>query len=188
MKNFLEYKGYLSSVSFSAEDMIFFGKIEGINDLILFEAESVTELQVAFQEAVDDYLNMCKEEGKEAEKTYKGVFNVRVSSTTHREISRIAVRRGVKLNDLVSKSLEYVIKNEENVFKMKAANLKIPKAKMSNKESLIAECANHLRQSIGDKVQFYWEDGGFKLSDSKSNALLKHYLITEDLNKKVKSK
>ncbi len=34
MKNYLEYKGYIGTVEFSAEDKIFFGKIQGINDLV----------------------------------------------------------------------------------------------------------------------------------------------------------
>lgn len=56
MKNFLEYRGYLGTVEFSADDKCFFGKIQGINDLVLFEGESVSELERSFKEAVDDYL------------------------------------------------------------------------------------------------------------------------------------
>ena len=56
MKNFLEYRRYLGTVEFSADDKCFFGKIQGINDLVLFEGESVSELERSFKEAVDDYL------------------------------------------------------------------------------------------------------------------------------------
>ena len=37
MKNFLGYKGYKGSVEFRADEKVFCGKIQGINDLILFE-------------------------------------------------------------------------------------------------------------------------------------------------------
>ncbi len=38
--NTLLYKDYIGSVSFSAEDEVFYGKIEHINDLITFESDN----------------------------------------------------------------------------------------------------------------------------------------------------
>lgn len=55
MKNYLEYKGYIGTVGFFADDKIFFGKIQGINDLVTFEGTSVVELEKSFQDAVLDY-------------------------------------------------------------------------------------------------------------------------------------
>ena len=70
MKNYLEYKGYIGSVEFRADEKVLCGKIQGINDLILFEGESVSELENNFKESVDDYLETCKEIGKEPNKTH----------------------------------------------------------------------------------------------------------------------
>jgi predicted HicB family RNase H-like nuclease len=53
MKDILQYKGFLGSVHFSAEDDCFFGKIEGINDLVTFEGQNVSELREAFHGAVE---------------------------------------------------------------------------------------------------------------------------------------
>jgi|SRR5690606_34837948 len=117
MKDYLEYKGYLGSVNFSAEDKVFYGKLEGISDLVNFEADNVKDLEAGFKEAVDDYLETCKELGKNPEKTYKGAFNIRVPSSVHRRISMLAVKKGLKLNDLVNRSLDYLIKNEDKVLK-----------------------------------------------------------------------
>ena len=50
--NTMTYKGYLGSVAYSEKDNIFFGKIEGIDGLVNFEGESVSELKAAFHEAV----------------------------------------------------------------------------------------------------------------------------------------
>jgi predicted HicB family RNase H-like nuclease len=36
-KKVLSYKDYIGSVHFNAEDEVFFGKIEGIDGLVLFE-------------------------------------------------------------------------------------------------------------------------------------------------------
>jgi predicted HicB family RNase H-like nuclease len=45
MSDTLNYKDYISSVQFSAEDEVFHGKVLGINDLVTFEGKSVTELK-----------------------------------------------------------------------------------------------------------------------------------------------
>ncbi|MDI6046206.1 type II toxin-antitoxin system HicB family antitoxin [Flavobacterium yafengii] len=71
MKNYLEYKGYIGTVEFSAEDNCLFGKVIGINDLISFEAQEVSELKEVFEEAVNDCLESCKELGKQPSKTFR---------------------------------------------------------------------------------------------------------------------
>ena len=117
MKDYLEYKSYLGTVNYSAKDKVFYGKLEGINDLVNFEADNVKDLEAGFKEAVNDYLETCKELGKTPEKTYKGVFNVRVPSSIHKRIAMLAAKKGLKLNDLVNRSLDYLINNEEKVLK-----------------------------------------------------------------------
>lgn len=115
MKNYLEYKGYVGTVEFSADDKVFFGKIQGINDLILFEGASVSELENNFIESVDDYLETCKELGKEPGKTFKGSFNVRIDKKTHKRLFMLAAKKGLNLNQLVNKSLTFTVENEETV-------------------------------------------------------------------------
>lgn len=117
MKNYLEYNGYLGTVEFSADDKVFFGKIQGINDLILFEGESVSELENSFKESVDDYLGTCKEIGKEPNKTFKGSFNVRVNKKIHQKLFMLAAKKGMNLNQLINKSLNFTVDNEEVVLK-----------------------------------------------------------------------
>ena len=106
MSDTMTYKGYIGTVRFSEEDEVFHGKIEAINDLIMFEGTSVKELKKAFHEAVDDYLETCKEMGREPQKPFKGSFNVRIPSDLHRKAVERATRMGVSLNQLVQKALE----------------------------------------------------------------------------------
>lgn len=54
----MEYKGYVGSVEFSEEDVIFYGKVMGIRSLISYEGENARELVEGFHEAVDDYILM----------------------------------------------------------------------------------------------------------------------------------
>ena len=110
MTDILEYKSYYASVHFGSEDEVFHGKIIGINDLVSFEGTTVKELKAAFHEAVDDYLETCKELGKEPEKTYKGSFNIRISPELHRQAAQYALLRGISLNDFVRNAIDYMIK------------------------------------------------------------------------------
>jgi len=103
--NTLKYKGYVGSVAYSEPDLVFFGKIEGIDDLVNYEGESVTELTAAFHEAVDDYLAYCEDHGLKPEKSYTGTFNVRISPMTHREIAYLASEEGISINAFVKKAL-----------------------------------------------------------------------------------
>lgn len=41
----LKYKDFVASIEFSDADDVFYGKILGVNDLILFEGSSVEELK-----------------------------------------------------------------------------------------------------------------------------------------------
>lgn len=104
--NTLNYKGYIGSVAFSEKDNVFFGKIEGINGLVNFEGESVKELIQAFHEAVDDYLEYCKEEGIEPQKSYSGTLNIRISPDVHSKIAMLAKEAGVTINRYIKKALE----------------------------------------------------------------------------------
>jgi predicted HicB family RNase H-like nuclease len=113
MKNYLEYKGYIGTVEFSAEDKIFFGKIQGINDLVTFEGASVDELTAVFEETVNDYLETCKALNKAPDKVFKGSFNVRVSQELHQKTAILASKKGLNLNDVVKKALSYIVKHEE---------------------------------------------------------------------------
>lgn len=115
MADYLKHKAYLGSVEFSAEDGILHGKIIGINDLVTFEADSVNELQKVFNEAVEDYLETCKELDKEPNKFFKGVFNVRTSNELHRDLALIAEKKQMKLNELVNKAFDFLVKNEDKV-------------------------------------------------------------------------
>jgi len=111
--NTLKYKGYIGSVAYSEPDKVFFGKLEGIDDLVNYEGESVQELTAAFHEAVDDYLIFCEEHNCKPEKSYTGTFNVRIAPSTHRDIANIAAEEGITINAFVKKALTEAVKKTE---------------------------------------------------------------------------
>ena len=106
MTDKLKFNDFIGSVHFSSEDEVFYGRIEGINDLVTFEASTVNKLKKAFKEAVEDYIELCKETGKEAFKSFKGSFNVRLNPELHSKAFEHATLEGKTLNQFVKEAIE----------------------------------------------------------------------------------
>ncbi|MBW2004452.1 MAG: type II toxin-antitoxin system HicB family antitoxin [Deltaproteobacteria bacterium] len=106
MKDMMCYKGYYGSVHYSDEDRVFHGKIEFICSLVSYEGSNAESLHKAFEEAVDDYLELCAEEGRKPDKPFKGSFNVRTRSDLHRKAALFAKTKGTNLNKIVTEALE----------------------------------------------------------------------------------
>ena len=128
--NTITYKGYIGSVAYSEKDDIFFGKIEGINALVNFEGESVTELKpgtlkaklnvegtrimktlvreldVHYRQNGSMVLAFCEEEGIQPHKSYSGSLNVRISPETHSQIAILASKAGISINAFIKQALD----------------------------------------------------------------------------------
>lgn len=109
MKNMLTYRGYYGTVEYSDEDECFFGKVLGMNDLILFEGDSVKKLKEDFREAVDGYLESCERSGKRPEKYYKGSFNIRIAPELHRKAVLAAEHGHQTLNSFVEGAIRAMV-------------------------------------------------------------------------------
>lgn len=112
MKDLLLHEGFFGSVHFSPQDSCFFGRIEGIDDLVTFEGRSVDEIKKAFQEAVVDYKTLCISLGKPMQKSYKGSFNVRIPPELHKQAVQKSLMQGISLNQLVQKAIEDSVKDQ----------------------------------------------------------------------------
>ncbi|MBT2341649.1 MULTISPECIES: type II toxin-antitoxin system HicB family antitoxin [Pseudomonas] len=105
----LQYQGYIGSIEASTEDKCLFGKLLFIRALVSYEGQTVAELETAFREAVDDYLQTCRHLGQEPEIPCKGSFNVRIGHDLHLAVALAATRKNVSLNDLTRQALsEYL--------------------------------------------------------------------------------
>lgn len=105
MSGILKYKDFYGSIELSYEDKILHGKIECINDLVTYEAETINDLEAAFREAVDDYLDTCKSLGKKPEKPMSGTFNIRIGSELHQKAYLAATENGMKLNEFIKQAV-----------------------------------------------------------------------------------
>jgi predicted HicB family RNase H-like nuclease len=105
----LTYKDYYTTVAFDVEQGYLYGKIEGIVDLVTFEADDPGKVKEAFREAVDDYLAFCADVGKEPDRAYKGKFNVRIDPDLHRAADRCAAEQGKSLNQFVEDAIQAAV-------------------------------------------------------------------------------
>ena len=106
MSDTMEYRGYHTKPQYMGRERYFFGKILGINDTVSFHGYSVDEFRAAFEEAVDDYLQLCKEIGKPPEKEYSGQFVLRLPQEVHRGLAISAEMKGISLNSFVTELCE----------------------------------------------------------------------------------
>ncbi len=101
----LEYKGYVSG-PISFDDGVFSAVVEGLSDVIHFEGQTAEELEQAFHDSIDDYLDMCKADGVEPDRAFSGQFMVRTDSKVHRNVALRAAAEGKSLNQWVSDVLK----------------------------------------------------------------------------------
>ena len=106
MKNAMTYKGYTARIDFDGDDRIFFGRLAGIRDIITFHGETVAELEAAFKEAVEDYLETCVKLGEEPNKPYSGKLTLRIPPSVHAAIATEAETSGKSLNKWVTDILD----------------------------------------------------------------------------------
>ena len=103
---YLKYKGYTGSVEYSEEDKCLFGKVQGMTkDGITYEGTTVEELTADFEEAVDDYLQMCEEKGIIPRKPYTGVLNVRLTPEIHSGAAIAAKNAGITINAFIKNAV-----------------------------------------------------------------------------------
>jgi predicted HicB family RNase H-like nuclease len=101
----MTYRGYAARIEYRDEDGCFIGHIAGIKDIIGFHAESVKELQAAFEEAVNDYLATCEKSKRAPQKPYSGKLMLRVPPEVHARAAMMAEAHGMSLNQWAAEVL-----------------------------------------------------------------------------------
>lgn len=101
----MTYKGYEGTVKFDEDAHLFHGDVINTRDVITFQGSSVDELEKAFRDSIDDYLEFCANRGEEPEKPFSGKFVVRVDPRLHKAIALAARRQGKSINSYVVEKL-----------------------------------------------------------------------------------
>ncbi len=104
--NILKYKEYIGVFEFDPDVKLFHGDVVGINDVVTFQGGSVSELEKALKESIDEYLLLCKNTGKKPDKPYSGQIKLRLGPGLHRDVATAAAASGLSLNAWMKKVLE----------------------------------------------------------------------------------
>jgi len=107
----MNYKGYEGTVTYDDEAKIFHGEVIGISDMITFQGTSVGELEQAFKDSIDDYLEFCKKKKRSPEKPFSGRLLLRIPAKIHKEATIAAKRQGMSLNSYIKEIIEEASKN-----------------------------------------------------------------------------
>ncbi len=111
MDNIMKYKGYWAEIKYSDEDECFCGVIEGLkNDSISFEGTTVKELKKDFRDAIEDYLETCKQINKDPEKQCKGSLNVRLGVDLHNKAKIKSIEKNISINELIKEAITLYLK------------------------------------------------------------------------------
>ena len=102
----LSYKGYTGRVEFDDEAGLFHGEVLDLRDVVTFQGKSVDELETAFKESVDDYLEFCAERGEEPDKPFSGKLMLRLPPELHRKVYTVSKHEGKSLNQWIAERLE----------------------------------------------------------------------------------
>lgn len=92
----LAYKGYQASVDY--EDGYLVIQLLHIDDFISTICDDARGVKKAFHTLVDEYLESCRQLGREPKKPYKGSLNVRMPPELHRRTAMAASLADVSLN------------------------------------------------------------------------------------------
>ncbi len=106
MSDFMKYKGYQGSVEYSAEDHVLFGKVMFIKSLLIYEGETLSELETMFHQTIDEYLKECEEEGIAPNIPCSGTLNLRLGHKRHLAIAEQAYKQGISINDLICSAID----------------------------------------------------------------------------------
>lgn len=105
----MNYKGYHGQVNYDEEAKLFHGEVVGLRDVITFQGTSVDELEQAFKDSIDEYLDFCKELNRAPEKPFSGKLMLRLPPEIHERAAYEAKCHGVSLNSWIKQGIQELL-------------------------------------------------------------------------------
>jgi predicted HicB family RNase H-like nuclease len=101
----MTYKGYTARIEVDPDAKVLAGRVLDLRDVIVFEGETVEDIEQQFHASVDDYLAWCAEDGREPDKPYSGKLPFRTTPENHRKIATAAAKAGKSINAWMEETL-----------------------------------------------------------------------------------
>ncbi len=108
----LEHRGYRGVVIFDDEAGLLHGEVVDTRDVITFQGSSVSEVQQAFRDSVDEYLAICSERGREPDRPYSGRIALRLPPRVHRAAAAAARTERKSLNAWLSELVVTAVRTD----------------------------------------------------------------------------
>jgi len=102
----MTYQNDTAKVEYDSVDKIFVGHIIGIRDIVGFHGSTVEELESAFHEAVEHYLEVCEEIGQAPQRAYSGKLTLRVPPDVHMAVAAKAELNSKSINQWATEVLK----------------------------------------------------------------------------------
>ena len=107
----MEYRGDRGVVVFDEEAGLLHGEVVDTRDVITFQGTSVSEVQQAFRDSVDEYLAICSERGREPDRPYSGRIALRLPSQVHRAAATAARTERKSLNAWLTELIDRAVRS-----------------------------------------------------------------------------
>ena len=101
----INYRGYPALVDYDPEDRIFVGRLAGIDDIVVFHGTTVNELETAFHEIVDHYLEVSERRGIPAQEPATQTLTVHVPPDVYAAVTRAAELEGASIDNWAARRL-----------------------------------------------------------------------------------
>lgn len=101
----LEYKGYSGHVEYDGEARLFHGEVLDLRDVITFQGTTARQIEKAFRNSIDDYLEFCKQRNETPDKPFSGRFMLRLPPSVHRKAYIRAKQEGKSLNQWIAEKV-----------------------------------------------------------------------------------
>lgn len=102
----MRYRGFEGVVEYDDDARIFHGEVINVNGIVTFQGRTVDELERAFRDSVEDYVEFCRQRGVDPGKPYTGEFIVRADADLHKRVATAARRAKKSLNAWVVEALD----------------------------------------------------------------------------------
>ncbi len=110
--NEMTYRNYSAKIEYDPEDKIFVGHIMGIRDIVGFHGNTMEELESAFHDAVDHYLEVCKKIGQPPQHPYSGKLTLWIPPEIHMAIATAAKTNKKSIDQWATDVLKQAVMSE----------------------------------------------------------------------------
>lgn len=120
----MKYKGYHGQVNYDEEAKLFHGEVVGLRDVITFQGTSVDELEQAFKDSIDEYLDFCQELGRAPEKPFSGKLILRLPPEVHERAAYEAKCSGQSLNNWIKQGIQQLLGSSSHKSRSRSQEMK----------------------------------------------------------------